>query len=137
MRAQRTWSRPQQRYLGICSPTSLFPKEDLNLSDQGLLRAIFDADYPDCTNAMPPKGGNAKKESGKAKKAENEVKKKETAAADRERQEAKKWDDGTRVDKGADARAKQEAAAAKKAEAARLLAEEEASMASSSKVSIL
>jgi hypothetical protein len=30
---------------------------------------------------MPPKGGNAKKESGRAKKAENETKKKEAAAA--------------------------------------------------------
>lgn len=85
------------------------------------------------TDVMPPKGGNAKKESGRAKKAENEVKKKEAAAADRERQEAKKWEEGARVDKSADARAKQEAAAARKAEAARLLAEEEASIGSSSK----
>ena len=32
---------------------------------------------------MPPKGGNAKKESGRAKKAENEVKKQETAEKDK------------------------------------------------------
>jgi len=32
---------------------------------------------------MPPKGGNAKKESGRAKKAENESKKQETVAADK------------------------------------------------------
>ncbi|KAG8832242.1 hypothetical protein FRC17_001690 [Serendipita sp. 399] len=80
---------------------------------------------------MPPKGANAKKESGRAKKAENEVKKKEAAAAEQERQEAKKWTEGSKVDKQADARAKQEAAAARKAEAARLLAEEEANIGSS------
>jgi len=76
---------------------------------------------------MPPKGGgNVKKESGRAKKAENELKKKEVANAEKERQEASKWDDGTKVDKAAEARAKAEAAAARKAEAARILAEEEA-----------
>jgi len=32
---------------------------------------------------MPPKGGNAKKESGRAKKAENEAKKQVTATADK------------------------------------------------------
>ena len=31
---------------------------------------------------MPPKGGNAKKESGRAKKAENEAKKKDAAAVE-------------------------------------------------------
>ncbi|KAG8798140.1 hypothetical protein FRC16_007955, partial [Serendipita sp. 398] len=61
---------------------------------------------------MPPKGGNAKKESGRAKKAENEVKKREAAAAEQERQEEKKWAEGSKVDKQADAKAKQEAAAA-------------------------
>ncbi|KAG8768153.1 hypothetical protein FRC15_005290 [Serendipita sp. 397] len=80
---------------------------------------------------MPPKGGNAKKESGRAKKAENEVKKKEAAAAEQERQEEKKWAEGSKVDKQADAKAKQEAAAARKAEAARLLAEEEANIGTS------
>ena len=34
---------------------------------------------------MPPKGGNAKKESGRAKKAENEAKKQQAAEADRVR----------------------------------------------------
>ena len=33
-------------------------------------------------STMPPKGANAKKESGRAKKAENENKKKEAAAAE-------------------------------------------------------
>jgi hypothetical protein len=32
---------------------------------------------------MPPKGSNAKKESGRAKKAENETKKKEAASVDK------------------------------------------------------
>lgn len=32
---------------------------------------------------MPPKGGNAKKESGRAKKAENEANKKAAAEADK------------------------------------------------------
>jgi hypothetical protein len=32
------------------------------------------------TSAMPPKGGNAKKETGRAKKAENEASKKAAAA---------------------------------------------------------
>lgn len=32
---------------------------------------------------MPPRGANAKKESGRAKKAENESKKKETAVAEK------------------------------------------------------
>jgi hypothetical protein len=32
---------------------------------------------------MPPKGGNAKKETGRAKKAENEAKKADAAAAER------------------------------------------------------
>jgi hypothetical protein len=32
---------------------------------------------------MPPKGGNAKKESGRAKKAENETKKQEAAAVNK------------------------------------------------------
>lgn len=35
---------------------------------------------------MPPKGGNAKKESGRAKKAENEAKKASAAEAERVRQ---------------------------------------------------
>lgn len=32
---------------------------------------------------MPPKGGNAKKESGRSKKAENEAKKQEQATAEK------------------------------------------------------
>jgi len=80
---------------------------------------------------MAPKGPNTKKESGRAKKAENEMKKKEAAGAEQERKEAAKWAEGSRVDKAAEARAKQEAAAAKKAEIARLLAEEEAQAESS------
>ncbi|KAF8898209.1 hypothetical protein CPB84DRAFT_1780589 [Gymnopilus junonius] len=82
---------------------------------------------------MAPKGNNAKKESGRAKKAENEAKKQEAAAAEKERKEADKW-----VDKDVKGgKSKQEAQEekrkadlARKAEAARLLAEEEASMSS-------
>ncbi|KAF7323471.1 hypothetical protein HMN09_00128100 [Mycena chlorophos] len=75
---------------------------------------------------MPPKGGNAKKESGRAKKAENEVKKKEAADAEKERKEAAAWADGAKG-KGTkeDKEAKRQAELARKAENARLLAEEE------------
>jgi len=34
---------------------------------------------------MPPRGGNAKKESGRAKKAENEAKKKDAVVAEKVR----------------------------------------------------
>lgn len=77
---------------------------------------------------MPPKGSNAKKESGKAKKAENEAKKKDMAVAEKERAEAGKWSDGAKKEKNADKEAKRQEQLARKAEAARLLAEEEASL---------
>jgi len=98
---------------------------------------------------MPPKGGNAKKESGRAKKAENESKKKETVAAEKvcyrgcvltisdlnirvylkEQKEADKWTDGAKGGKGSkeEKEEKRKADLARKAENARLLAEEEAS----------
>ncbi|KAI0668372.1 hypothetical protein C8Q78DRAFT_993406 [Trametes maxima] len=85
---------------------------------------------------MPPKGGNAKKESGRAKKAENESKKAAAAEADRssgattqERKEAEKWSQGAKGPKGKveDKEEKRRAELARKAENARLLAEEEAS----------
>ncbi|KAG8769113.1 hypothetical protein FRC12_005167 [Ceratobasidium sp. 428] len=76
---------------------------------------------------MPPKGGNAKKESGRAKKAENEVKKQEAAAQVKEKKEAEDWSAGAKSNKAAeDKAAKKAAEAARKAENARLLAEEEA-----------
>jgi len=77
---------------------------------------------------MPPKGSNAKKESGRAKKAENETKKKEAASVDKERQEVDKWAEGAKKEKNADKEAKRQEQLARKAEAARLLAEEEASV---------
>ncbi|KAF5318110.1 hypothetical protein D9619_012263 [Psilocybe cf. subviscida] len=78
---------------------------------------------------MPPKGGNAKKESGRSKKAENEAKKADAAAAEKERKEADKWAD--KDVKGGKSKAeaaeeKRKADLARKAENARLLAEEEA-----------
>ncbi|KAJ7611683.1 DUF1014-domain-containing protein [Roridomyces roridus] len=77
---------------------------------------------------MPPKGGNAKKESGRAKKAENESKKNEAAAAAKEQKEAQAWTD-TNVKGGKakqeDKEEKRRAELARKAENARLLAEEE------------
>ncbi|KAJ7084820.1 hypothetical protein B0H15DRAFT_847715 [Mycena belliarum] len=77
---------------------------------------------------MPPKGGNAKKETGRAKKAENESKKKDAAAADKERKEAEAWKDpepkGGKANKE-EKEAKRLADLARKAETARLLAEEE------------
>ncbi|KAI0648421.1 hypothetical protein C8Q79DRAFT_872791, partial [Trametes meyenii] len=78
---------------------------------------------------MPPKGGNAKKESGRAKKAENESKKAAAAEAERERKEADKWSQGAKGSKGKveDKEEKRRAELARKAENARLLAEEEAS----------
>ncbi|PSR73306.1 hypothetical protein PHLCEN_2v10834 [Hermanssonia centrifuga] len=77
---------------------------------------------------MPPKGGNAKKESGRAKKAENEAKKQEAVSADKERKESSKWQDGAKAKKAAeDKEEKRKAELARKAENARLLAEEEAS----------
>ena len=42
---------------------------------------------------MPPRGGNAKKESGRAKKAENEAKKKDAVVADKVC--ARSWGDRT------------------------------------------
>jgi len=82
---------------------------------------------------MAPKGANSKKESGRAKKAENEAKKQEAATAERERKEADKWVD--KDVKGGKAKQeekeeKRKAELARKAEAARLLAEEEASLSS-------
>lgn len=74
---------------------------------------------------MAPKGGNAKKESGRAKKAENEANKKTAAEAEKERQEADKWQDGSKGSKN-DKEEKRKAELARKAENARLLAEEEA-----------
>ncbi|KAF9808547.1 hypothetical protein IEO21_07839 [Rhodonia placenta] len=78
---------------------------------------------------MAPKGGNAKKESGKAKKADNEAKKAAAADAERERQEASKWQDGGKASKSSkeEKEEKRRAELARKAETARLLAEEEAS----------
>ncbi|KAG8698717.1 hypothetical protein FRC09_007065 [Ceratobasidium sp. 395] len=76
---------------------------------------------------MPPKGGNAKKESGRAKKAENEVKKQEAVAQAKEKKEVEDWSAGAKSNKAAeDKAAKKAAEAARKAENARLLAEEEA-----------
>ncbi|KAI0314377.1 hypothetical protein OF83DRAFT_1174795 [Amylostereum chailletii] len=77
---------------------------------------------------MPPKGGNAKKESGRSKKAENEAKKREAAEEAKERTEADKWATGSKASKE-DKEAKRQAELARKAENARLLAEEEASVA--------
>ncbi|KAJ7272836.1 DUF1014-domain-containing protein [Mycena rebaudengoi] len=78
---------------------------------------------------MPPKGGNAKKESGRAKKAENEASKKDQAAAEKEKQEAAAWKDDTKGSKASkeDKEEKRKAELARKAENARLLAEEESS----------
>ncbi|KAG8217175.1 DUF1014-domain-containing protein [Butyriboletus roseoflavus] len=76
---------------------------------------------------MPPKGGNAKKESGRAKKAENEAKKQGAAAAEKERKETEKWTEGSKSSKSKEEReAKRREDLARKAENARLLAEEEA-----------
>jgi len=94
---------------------------------------------------MPPKGGNAKKESGRAKKAENEAKKQVAATVDKvlgshyhysrltvnpvwpqERKEADKWAEGAKTNKTKEEReAKRREDLARKAERARLLAEEE------------
>ncbi|KAL1757832.1 DUF1014-domain-containing protein [Schizophyllum commune] len=82
---------------------------------------------------MAPKGGNAKKESGRAKKAENEANKKAAAAAEKERQEAAKWSEGGKANKNADKEEKRKAELARKAENARLLAEEESSVAAKPK----
>ncbi|KAH9857494.1 hypothetical protein C2E23DRAFT_804506 [Lenzites betulinus] len=78
---------------------------------------------------MPPKGGNAKKESGRAKKAENEAKKAAAADADKERKEADEWSKGSKAASKAkeDKEEKRRAELARKAENARLLAEEESS----------
>lgn len=81
--------------------------------------------------SMPPKGGNAKAESGKAKKAANADKKAQEEAAAAEAREAAAWEDGG---KGGKAKGKESAAekkaadAAKKAERERLLKEEEESI---------
>ncbi|KAH8834071.1 DUF1014-domain-containing protein [Flagelloscypha sp. PMI_526] len=78
---------------------------------------------------MPPKGGNAKKESGRAKKAENEAKKQQAAASEAERKEAAKWSDGSKGKGAKDEKAEKRAAElARKEENARLLAAEEASV---------
>ncbi|KAN0062502.1 hypothetical protein ACQY0O_005033 [Thecaphora frezii] len=83
---------------------------------------------------MPPKGGNAKKESGRAKKAENEQKKQATAAAKAEAAEAAEWEKGAKGKSAADVRAEKAAEAArKKAEKARLEAEDEANTPSTNK----
>ncbi|KAF9036838.1 hypothetical protein BJ165DRAFT_1309682, partial [Panaeolus papilionaceus] len=85
---------------------------------------------------MPPKGGNAKKESGRAKKAENEARKQDAAAADRERKEAEAWTDKDVKGGKAKAQAKEDkrkADLARKEELARMLAEEEASLPSKPK----
>ncbi|KAF9793323.1 DUF1014-domain-containing protein [Thelephora terrestris] len=76
---------------------------------------------------MPPRGANAKKESGRVKKAENEAKKKDAVATDKEQREASKWDQGSKKDKNVEKEEKRQEQLARKAEAARLLAEEEAS----------
>jgi len=78
--------------------------------------------------AMPPRGANAKKESGRTKKAENEAKKKDAVATEKERLETSKWEQGSKKDKNVDKEAKRQEQLARKAEATRLLAEEEASM---------
>ncbi|OJT06237.1 Coiled-coil domain-containing protein 124 -like protein [Trametes pubescens] len=76
---------------------------------------------------MPPKGGNAKKESGRAKKAENEAKKASAAEAEKERKEAEKWAAGGKGGKPKeDKEEKRRAELLRKAENARILAEEEA-----------
>jgi len=85
---------------------------------------------------MPPKGGNAKKESGRVKKAENEVKKQEVTDTAKERKEAEAWKDKDM--KGGKSRQeekeeKRKTDLARKAENARLLAEEEASSAKPTK----
>ncbi|WWC72631.1 uncharacterized protein I206_106595 [Kwoniella pini CBS 10737] len=78
---------------------------------------------------MPPKGGNAKKESGRAKKAENEEKKGKAAAAVKEAKEADEWKTGSKSNSKAEAAANKAAEAArKKAEKEALLAAEEASL---------
>ncbi|WWC65235.1 uncharacterized protein I303_107852 [Kwoniella dejecticola CBS 10117] len=83
---------------------------------------------------MPPKGGNAKKESGRAKKAENEEKKGKAAAAAKEAKEAEDWKSGAKSNAKADAAANKAAEAArKKAEKEALLAAEEASLPSKAK----
>ncbi|KAF8437461.1 hypothetical protein L210DRAFT_3622166 [Boletus edulis BED1] len=80
---------------------------------------------------MAPKGDNAKKESGRAKKAENKSKKQEVAAAEKERKEADNWDQGAKSNKAKEEReVKRREDLARKAENARLLAEEEAAVAS-------
>ncbi|KAF9464580.1 hypothetical protein BDZ94DRAFT_1161858 [Collybia nuda] len=78
---------------------------------------------------MPPKGGNAKKESGRAKKAENETNKKAQAAIEKEKKEADAWKDDVKGNKASkeEKEEKRKAELARKAENARLLAEEEAS----------
>jgi hypothetical protein len=107
-----------------CRVTIKAPVKRINKSEQ-----FISIHHPH--SQMAPKGRNMKKEAGRAKKAENETKKKEAAKVEQERKEAAKWVEGARVDKAAEARARQEATAAKKAEIARLLAEEEAQVGSS------
>ncbi|EPQ50573.1 DUF1014-domain-containing protein [Gloeophyllum trabeum ATCC 11539] len=83
---------------------------------------------------MAPKGGNAKKEAGRAKKAENENKKQAAAAAAKEAKEAEQWQDGAKTSRSKEEKeARRQAELARKAEAARLLAEEEASLPSKPK----
>ncbi|GBE82812.1 Coiled-coil domain-containing protein 124 homolog [Sparassis crispa] len=78
---------------------------------------------------MPPKGGNAKKESGRAKKAENEAKKNAAAEAEKARKEVDKWSEGAKSSKSKEEKEeKRRAELARKAEAARLLADEEAAI---------
>lgn len=80
---------------------------------------------------MPPKGGNAKAESGRAKKAAHADKKAQEDAAVAEAREAAAWNDGVKGGKGKgkeSAAEKKAEEAAKKAERERLLKEEEESI---------
>jgi len=83
---------------------------------------------------MPPRGQNTKKEGGKAKKAENEEKKKQSAAAAKEKKEEEKWNQGSKSNRAKEEKEeKRKAELARKQEAARILAEEEASLPSKPK----
>ncbi|KAF8810043.1 DUF1014-domain-containing protein [Phlegmacium glaucopus] len=74
---------------------------------------------------MPPKGGNAKKESGRSKKADNEAKKKDEPTAEKDQKDK---DVKGGKSKQEDKEEKRKADLARKAENARLLAEEEAAV---------
>jgi len=82
----------------------------------------------------PKKEGGSKKEQGRARKAETEQKKKDAVAAKEEQHEAAEWEVGAKSSKSKEEKeAKKAAEAAKKAEKARLLAEEEAALATKPK----